>query len=161
MRFLGSDVGKRMLEAGNIRREFRFSLLSPAERYFPGGGGDEVMLQGVVDCFFEEGGALTVIDFKTDRVTRDTLDEKAGYYAPQLLAYSEALERITGKPVKSRIIYFFAVNRIRLDDKLVEPHYRYYALLPCQLAHGRERVVPETAHDACRLHLCDAAKRFR
>jgi ATP-dependent helicase/nuclease subunit A len=99
-----------MLESKGVRREFRFSLLSPAERYFPGGGSDEIMLQGVVDCFFEEGGALTIVDFKTDRVTRDTLYEKASYYAPQLLAYSEALERITGKPVTSRIVYFFAVD---------------------------------------------------
>jgi len=64
-----------------------------------------------VDCFFEEEGLLTIIDFKTDYVTADTLEEKAGHYAPQLAAYSDALKRITKKQVRERIIYFFDIDR--------------------------------------------------
>jgi ATP-dependent helicase/nuclease subunit A len=99
-----------VLEAGNVRREFKFSLLYPAERFYPDGGDDKIMLQGVVDCFFEEDGELIVVDFKTDRVTAETLGEKANHYAPQLAAYADALERITGKHVKERVVYFFAVE---------------------------------------------------
>jgi len=109
-RFFESDVGKRVLKANNIKREFKFSLLSPAGDFFPGGGDDKIMLQGIVDCFFEEDGELTVVDFKTDNVTADTLERKASDYTPQLIAYSNALERITRKRVKERIIYFFALN---------------------------------------------------
>ena len=63
-----------------------------------------------MDCFFEEGGELTVIDFKTDYVTPETLEEKAAHYAPQLAAYTDALERITGKRVKERVLYFFKIG---------------------------------------------------
>ena len=110
MKFFESDIGKRILSADNLRREFKFSLLYPAEHFYPDGGDDEIMLQGVIDCFFEENGELTVVDFKTDYVTSDTIEEKAMYYAPQLNAYSDALERITQKSVKERIIYFFHTN---------------------------------------------------
>ncbi|MCL2391936.1 MAG: helicase-exonuclease AddAB subunit AddA [Oscillospiraceae bacterium] len=109
-RFFESEIGKRILSAQNICREFKFSLLYPAEYFYPGGGEDKIMLQGVVDCFFEENGNLTVIDFKTDYLTPETLEEKTRLYEPQLKAYAEALERITGKTVGERIIYFFYLD---------------------------------------------------
>jgi len=109
--FFRSDIGKRVLIAEDVKREFKFSLLCPAGQLYPGGGDDEILLQGVIDCFFEEEGTLTVIDFKTDYVTHDTFEEKARSYTPQLAAYSNALERITGTHVKERIIYFFALDR--------------------------------------------------
>ena len=99
-----------MLKSEYVRREFKFSLLCPAEQFYPGGGDDTILLQGVIDCFFEEDGKLTVIDFKTDYVTPETLEEKVKYYAPQLAAYANALERITGKGVKERILYFFDMD---------------------------------------------------
>jgi len=113
--FFESDIGARVRSAyahgeNNVRREFKFSLMYPAERFYGGGGDDEILLQGVVDCFFEEGGELTVVDFKTDHVTPESVGEKLEYYSPQLHAYSEALERITGKKVKERVVYFFALN---------------------------------------------------
>jgi ATP-dependent helicase/nuclease subunit A len=109
-RFLESDLGKRVLKAKDVKREFKFSLLCPAEQFYQGGGDDKILLQGVVDCFFEEDDALIVVDFKTDHVARDTLEEKTNHYAPQLATYSDALERITGKHVKDSIIYFFALD---------------------------------------------------
>ena len=110
LQFFESDIGARLKAADNINREFRYSLLSSAKNFFPGGGDDKILLQGVIDCYFEENGELVVIDFKTDKVTQDTVKERATYYTPQLDAYAEALERITGKQVKERIIYFFATN---------------------------------------------------
>ena len=108
--FFESEIGKRILRSEDVRREFRFSLLCPAEQFYPGGGDDKILFQGVIDCFFEEEGELVVVDFKTDHVTPETLEEKAAYYAPQLVAYSEALERMTGKRVKERGVYFFALD---------------------------------------------------
>jgi len=109
-RFFKSDLGRRVLHATTVQREFKFSLLYPAERFFEGGGDDEILLQGVIDCFFEEDGGLTVIDFKTDYVTPDTLAEKAEQYAPQIEAYADALERMTGLRVTGRVIYFFSLD---------------------------------------------------
>jgi len=112
-RFFESDIGARVRKAEKIWREFKFSLLYPAERFFEGGGDDEILLQGVVDCFIEEEGELTVVDFKTDHVTAETTEAKARYYAPQLAAYADALERITGKSVREKMIYFFAIDECR------------------------------------------------
>ena len=109
-RFFETGIGKRALMAEEINREFKFSLLYPAGRFYPGGGDDQILLQGIVDCFFEEDGELVIIDFKTDQATRETLAEKISDYTPQLAAYSDALERITGKNVQERVIYFFSMD---------------------------------------------------
>jgi ATP-dependent helicase/nuclease subunit A len=110
LRFYSSAIGSRVIKTEYLYREFKFSLLSPAEDYFPGGGANEILVQGVIDCYFEEDGELVLVDFKTDRVTDKNFKEKAKQYTPQLEAYADALKRITGKHVKERIIYFFAID---------------------------------------------------
>ncbi|MGI6014019.1 MAG: helicase-exonuclease AddAB subunit AddA [Oscillospiraceae bacterium] len=109
-RFFASETGQRLRHAEAVTREFRFSLLVPAERYFPDGDGEEVLLQGVIDCFFEESGTLTILDYKTDFVNEDNVEEKIQTYTPQLRAYRDALERITGKPVSGAILYFLGTG---------------------------------------------------
>ena len=109
--FFESEIGKRMINADSVMREFRFSLLYPAEYFFKGGGDDKILLQGMVDCFFEEDGELTVIDFKTDFVTQETVDARKEKYVPQLAIYRDAVERITGKCVKECAVYFFALDK--------------------------------------------------
>ena len=107
-RFLQSDVAVRIRNSAYVEREYRFSLLRSAKEYDDRADAtDEVLLQGVVDCFFEEDGALVVLDFKTDRITPDETTERAVYYAPQLEAYASALERIMQKKVKEKLLYFF------------------------------------------------------
>ncbi len=107
-RFLQSPLCARIRAAGErARREYRFSLLESAARFVPeASAGDEILLQGVVDCFFEEDGALVVVDFKTDRIAPDALAERAEHYRPQLEAYSLALAQVIEKPVKEKILYF-------------------------------------------------------
>ena len=105
--FLRSPLAARIRSAEKVWREYRFALLMPAERYAKGAEGEELLLQGVADCVFEEKGALTVVDFKTDRVTAEETLQRAELYRPQLQAYSDALSRIMEKPVSQRILYFF------------------------------------------------------
>ena len=107
-RFLQSPLCARIRAAGErVRREYRFSLLESAARFVPeASAGDEILLQGVVDCFFKEDGALVVVDFKTDHVAPDALAERAEHYRPQLEAYSLALAQVIGRPVKEKILYF-------------------------------------------------------
>ena len=74
--------------------------------------GEEVLLQGVVDCWFVEAdGSVTVLDFKTDRVTADTLPARAESYRPQLDAYTRALAAVTDRPVARRALWFFSAAR--------------------------------------------------
>ena len=111
-RFLASPLASELRKADRVEREFRFSLLMPGEKYFPElDGGEEVLLQGVVDLFAVRDGGVTVVDFKTDYVTEDTLPEKIAHYRPQLEAYSAALERILELPVKHKILYFFCAGQ--------------------------------------------------
>ena len=110
--FFTSPLGQELVGASALRREFKFSLLAPAQRYYPGiGSGEQVLLQGVVDCYFETSEGITVVDFKTDRVHGEKLEERAREYAPQLRAYGDALEEITGKPVRRKVLWFFSEGR--------------------------------------------------
>ena len=106
--FLRSPLAERIRGAARVWREYRFALLMPAERYAKDAEGEELLLQGVADCVFEEDGALTVVDFKTDRVTAEETLRRAELYRSQLQAYSDALSRIMEKPVSQRVLYFFA-----------------------------------------------------
>ena len=110
--FFQSDLGQDLLSSVSLRREFKFSILEPAHRYYPQAGeGEQVLFQGVVDCYYETLEGITVVDFKTDRVTKSTLAGRAEHYRPQLEAYSRALEQITGKRVIRRVLWFFALGR--------------------------------------------------
>ena len=110
--FFRSGLGRQVLSAPTLRREFKFSLLVPARRHFPAAGeGEEVLLQGVVDCFFETEEGITVVDFKTDRVKGEALAARAEEYRPQLSAYAEALAQITGRPVTRKVLWFFEAGQ--------------------------------------------------
>lgn len=98
--FFRSELGQRLLRADHVTREFRFSLLCPAERWFETEVGEEILLQGVVDCCMEEDGVLTIVDFKTDGQVEP---EK---YSGQLAAYALAMERIMEKPVRGAVLWY-------------------------------------------------------
>ena len=109
--FLNSSLGKAMAAAGEgCRREFKFSVLTSALDYFPEGKGEEVLLQGVIDAWFEEGGSVTVVDFKSDQVASGGERARAEEYRPQLNAYSQALSAILGRPVNRQVLWFFATD---------------------------------------------------
>lgn len=109
--FFDSPIGKRLRSAENVLREFKFSILDEAVGYQEDLHGEYVLLQGVVDCAMVEADGIVLIDFKTDRVTEETLDRKAAEYAPQVHAYAQALSRIYEMPVKEKYLYFFRMNR--------------------------------------------------
>ena len=109
--FFASPLGRELAGAGECRREFKFSLLVPARDYFPAaGGGEEILLQGVVDAWFDSGEGVTVVDFKSDRVSPGGEAARAEDYRPQLEAYSRALSAILGRPVARRVLWFFATD---------------------------------------------------
>ena len=108
--FFASDVGRRLLASPEVRREFKFSILDAASDYGPGLEGEEVLLQGVIDCWFAEDDGLTVLDFKSDRIRPGDEGTRAEEYRPQLEAYSAALERVTGRKVCRRVLWFFTTG---------------------------------------------------
>ena len=110
-RFFQSDIGRKLQSGAEVLREFKFSILDDAEKYAPGLAGEQVLLQGVVDCALVEDDGLTIIDFKTDRVTDETVEKTAQGYSEQVNTYADALSRIYGLPIKEKLLYFFELNR--------------------------------------------------
>jgi ATP-dependent helicase/nuclease subunit A len=108
--FFASSVGSK-LRNGNVVREFKFSILEDGALYDPALAGEQVLLQGVVDCALIEDDGITVIDFKTDYVTEETLPAVVERYRPQVEAYASAMHRIYEMPVKARMLYFFRLDR--------------------------------------------------
>lgn len=116
LNFFASATGSRIKNADKVHRELRFSLLCPANEFFADTNGESVLLQGVVDCCIEEQGALTIIDYKTDHVTQETLPDVAERYRKQITAYAYAISRIFEKPVSSCLLCFLRaglVNEIK------------------------------------------------
>ena len=110
-RLFASPLGKRMRGAKELHREFKFSLLADAGEIFGRGEGEDVLLQGVVDCYLVEDGEITVIDYKTDFLrSRADVPGRAEHYAGQLRAYARALERICGLPVRACVLYFLSIG---------------------------------------------------
>ena len=112
MRFFESSLAARMAKAdatGKLKREQPFVLGFSADRLgeqFP--DSEQVLIQGIIDVFFEEDGNIIVADYKTDVIK--TPQELVSRYQTQLDYYAEALSRLTGKKVTQKIIYSFALG---------------------------------------------------
>jgi ATP-dependent exoDNAse (exonuclease V) beta subunit len=93
-RFRASDLGRRAAAASRAEREFDF--LFEAEG---------LLLEGRIDLWFEEGGELVLVDYKTDDVTGAEAPARAALYAPQLQLYALAIERAAGRRPDQAFVY--------------------------------------------------------
>ena len=110
--FFASPIGAKLRGGTPYIREFKFSILDEGDKYGDGLEGEQVLLQGVVDCALMEEDGITVVDFKTDRVTEETLPQTLRRYRLQLDTYADALARIYEMPVKGKFLYFFHLNQL-------------------------------------------------
>jgi ATP-dependent helicase/nuclease subunit A len=55
---------------------------------------------------FEEDGEITVVDFKTDKVTRSELKERAEHYRSQVETYRQAITVTCGRAPREVILFF-------------------------------------------------------
>ena len=96
-------------QRARLFREQPFVLGVDASEIYPGDTSVEtILVQGIIDVYFEEPDGLVVLDYKTDKIkTGDELKEK---YHAQLDYYAQALTQLTGKPVKEKIIYSFTLG---------------------------------------------------
>ena len=112
-KFFSSDLGKRLINAKRIERELPFSMLFEGKRVYDTLEDDEnLFLQGIIDTAFEEDGEWVLVDYKTDRVKSG--EDLIKRYKIQMDLYKEALQRLTGMPVKASYIYSF-----RLHDAII------------------------------------------
>jgi ATP-dependent helicase/nuclease subunit A len=110
--FFASDLGRRLLSSARICREVPFNMAMSCKELYSAFSKDSlndetILLQGVIDCYFEEPDGIVLIDYKTDYVQEgheQTLKER---YRPQMDYYSRALESLAMKKVKEKYIYLF------------------------------------------------------
>ena len=110
-RFFATELGCKLRSGAEVLREFKFSILEDAGRYEDDLAGEQILLQGVVDCALVEPDGITVIDFKTDYVTPDTVGLIIDRYRSQIDTYADALERIFNSNVKARYLYLFHLEQ--------------------------------------------------
>ena len=109
--FFDTAEGSLLRSGAEHIREFKFSILDDASHYGPALEGEEILLQGVVDCALIGEDGITIIDFKTDRVTENTVAGAVAEYRTQVETYGEALSRIYEKPILAKKLYFFRLKR--------------------------------------------------
>jgi len=111
--FIKGKTAGRMRDAarsGRLRREQPFFIGVSASRMDPSFPPSEtILIQGVIDAYWEEDEELILLDYKTDRV--DTPEELEKRYRTQLQIYAEALTQLTGKRVREALICSFALER--------------------------------------------------
>ena len=109
--FFQTPIGQKLRSGIPHIREFKFSILDDGENYGENLKGEQILLQGVVDCALLEADGITVLDFKTDNVTEGNLSSVVEGYRVQVETYGEALSRIYEMPIKGRYLYFFRLNQ--------------------------------------------------
>ncbi len=106
--YFTSPLGQRMLQSEKVRREWAFNYRLDGE--------DTQLLQGVIDCVFEEEGAWILLDYKTDFI-----EDPASFverYTMQLNWYARALQGITKRPVREMWLYSLSRNQAyRVPEK--------------------------------------------
>ena len=122
--FTKSSLLSEMREAKNLYREFRFNVKLPAALFTTDENkkkayeGKEILLQGVIDCIMEDAdGNLHLIDYKTDRLSKEEISDKAlarktlsDKHSLQLYYYSLAIEKIFGKLPKTKRVYSLVIG---------------------------------------------------
>ena len=95
--FFASPVGVRLLASERVEREWAFTCRMQDH------DGQDMLLQGVIDCCFMEKGKWVLVDYKTD--APGDIPAVIEKHRPQLEYYARALETITKTPVRERVLY--------------------------------------------------------
>jgi ATP-dependent helicase/nuclease subunit A len=109
--FFAKDIGQRAVraaKAGTLRKEKPFTLKTAR-------GGREMLVQGVIDCCFEEDGKMILIDYKSNymdprRPREEELARLRNEYGIQIELYSEAIRKGSGKEVAEAYLWLFAAD---------------------------------------------------
>ena len=99
--FRQSPLGRRLERASRVEREFDFLMAI-----------EDLVIRGQVDLWFEEGGELAIVDYKTDSVTAAEAHRRAQDYALQLRLYALAVERFAGRAPDHAWLYFLRPNTV-------------------------------------------------
>ena len=107
-------------DVGSLLRENSDGLLREVPVYFAMNSEDgstdpmdQIMVRGRLDLVVPIGDEFVIVDYKTDRVSGEELEQRAEIYRGQLELYTEAIQRITGKKVAKTLLVFLHPREIR------------------------------------------------
>jgi ATP-dependent helicase/nuclease subunit A len=75
---------------------------------------DKQMVRGRIDLLVPTPDGWMIVDYKTDRVEGDAMEDRAAMYAGQLDIYRKAIAQITGSASVSAAIIFLHAREIRM-----------------------------------------------
>jgi ATP-dependent helicase/nuclease subunit A len=99
-----SELWKRAAAAPRRLVEVPFALMVRREELGLADGPAETLLQGAIDLVFEQDGAWTLVDYKSDTVGNN-LEELVAFYTPQIAIYRRYWERLTGRPTRAGLFF--------------------------------------------------------
>ena len=106
--FLESDLGKRLIAADTLQREWPFTMQIRED--------SPTMVQGIVDAAFLEDGEWILIDYKTDRDTRPEVFVPR--HEKQINWYRTAVERLTDIQVKEMWLFALRAGKAYQVERL-------------------------------------------
>ena len=86
-------------------REQEFTFLAPTA------GGEQILVQGMLDLAFWENDGWVLIDYKTGGYGKDD-EQLRQLYGPQLAYYRQAMERLVGGPVHQSWLVMLDLERV-------------------------------------------------
>jgi ATP-dependent helicase/nuclease subunit A len=113
-----TPLGQRMVSAygqNKLKREIPFHIeinsteidkTLPKEIY----GEEKIILQGIIDCYFEENGVIILVDYKTDKVKDGEVSLLVEKYKSQLDYYARALNQTLETKVGASYLYLFSID---------------------------------------------------
>ena len=117
VKFIQSDIFKEIYVANKSEKLFKEKAIDyniKLKNLFKDENIEEdekIMVVGIIDLFFEnENGEIILLDYKTDYVTKENLEEVKARYKVQLDLYKSAIEDISGKKVAKKGLYLFGIN---------------------------------------------------
>ena len=106
--FFASQTGKEAAAAAELYKEAPFTIRHDRD-------GRQVLVQGTIDCYFRQDDGWVLVDYKSNYIDKENMDEEMrrlrAEYLPQLALYREALEGVTGLPVKKAVLYLFGIDK--------------------------------------------------
>ncbi len=116
--FVQSELAAQMTQSKVLHEEIPFTLALPAAQVYNVLAGlapeDQALVQGIIDCWFEQDDGITLVDYKSDRLPTEPLLaqlELQARYSGQLNYYARAIQAATGKPVARRLIWLIRQGR--------------------------------------------------
>jgi ATP-dependent helicase/nuclease subunit A len=112
--FFESRIGQRLLGAKQVYREVPFSYALQAEKLYDDMVDEPILVQGVIDCLFEDEEGTVLLDYKTDTIkgrfskgiaeAEQILKDR---YRVQISLYTKAIEDIINRPLNEKYLFFF------------------------------------------------------